>query len=73
MNDDPNEKKKVFVLDKSNRENYRFGMKWQVEYLDETQPIAYQCKTLFPFFQEFISSYSASILQQYSLAYSESC
>ena len=39
MNDGPNEKKNVFVFDKSNRENYRFGMKWQVEYLDKTQPI----------------------------------
>ena len=37
----------------------------------KTKPITYQCTSLFPCFGELISSYSASILHPYSLAYSE--
>ena len=49
-----------------NRENCCWGMKWRDEYLERHSIPIY----LFP---ELISSYRASILQQYSLAYSELC
>ena len=70
MNDGTNEKS-VFLFGKSNRKLCHCQMKWRHNHLDKTKPISDQCTSIFHWFPVLISNYSASILTQYSLAYSE--
>ena len=63
-------KKNVFVLEKSNRGSYGCRMKWRYRYLNKITHFI-PSTLLFPYFLEIISIYLASILRQYSLAYSE--
>ena len=48
-------------------------VEWKKAWILRREPISYQHTFLFSCISEIISSYSADILQQYSLAYSEPC
>ena len=64
-------KKTVFVLEKLKRGNW---LQWRHEYVEKVQPFLYQYNTnMFQYFPVLISNNLASILQLYSLAYSETC
>ena len=70
MNDGTNEKS-VFLFEKPNIKHCHCRMKWRHNHLDKASPISGQCTPIFHCFPVLISNYSASILAQYSLAYSE--
>ena len=70
MNDGTNEKS-VFLFEKSNIKHCHCQMKWRHNHLDETSTISGQYTPIFHCFPMLISNYSASILTQYSLAYSK--